>query len=144
MARPYEAEQHLHHYGKAPSPVCWSLLGYSSGFVSACLGKEIYFREKRCLGEGAKHCVAIGRDAESWGKDLDVIRGDFQAAAVGQEVERLHEAVSKRIKELDRRERLLERRERELNLLRERINRHAAAKHFIAGSQAMQKVTPKD
>jgi DNA-binding NtrC family response regulator len=136
----YEAEQHLHHYGKSSSPVCWSLLGYSSGFVSACLGKEIYFREQRCLGQGAKHCVAVGRDAESWGKDLDVIRGDFQAAAVGQEVERLHEAVSKRIKELDRRERLLERRERELNLLRERINRHAAAKHFIAGSQAMQDV----
>ena len=45
---------------------------------------------------------------------------------------------SKRLKELDRRERLLERRERELNLLRERINRHAASKHFIAGSQVMQ------
>ena len=47
---------------------------------------------------------------------------------------------STRLKELDRRERLLERRERELNLLRERVNRHAASKHFIAGSQAMQDV----
>ena len=136
----YEAEQHLHHYGKSPSPVCWSLLGYSSGFVSACLGKEIYFRESQCLGQGAKHCVAIGRDAESWGADLEKIRADFQAATVGPEVERLHEAVSKRAKELDRRERLLERRERELNLLRERINRHAASKNFIAGSQAMKDV----
>ena len=35
---------------------------------------------------------------------------------------------------------MLERRERELNLVRERINRHAAAKHFVAGSQAMQDV----
>jgi len=136
----YEAEQHLHHYGKSSSPVCWSLLGYSSGFVSACLGKEIYFRETQCLGQRAKHCVAIGRDAESWGADLEKIRGDFQAATVGPEVERLHEAVSKRAKELDRRERLLERRERELNLLRERINRHAASKNFIAGSQAMKDV----
>ena len=136
----YEAEQHLHHYGKSSSPVCWSLLGYSSGFVSACLGKEIYFRETECLGQGAKHCVAIGRDAESWGADLEGIRADFQAATVGPEVERLHEAVSKRAKELDRRERLLERRERELNLLRERINRHAASKNFIAGSQAMKDV----
>src|SRR6188508_515172 len=126
----YEAEQHLHHYGKSSSPVCWSLLGYSSGFASACLGKEVYFREGQCLGQGAKHCVAIGRDAESWGADLEQIRGDFQAATVGPEVERLHEAVSKRAKELDRRERLLERRERELNLLRERINRHAASKNF--------------
>jgi transcriptional regulator with PAS, ATPase and Fis domain len=84
--------------------------------------------------------VAIGRDAESWGADLEAIRADFQAATVGHEVERLHEAVSKRLKELDRRERLLERRERELNLLRERVNRHAAAKHFVAGSRAMQDV----
>jgi DNA-binding NtrC family response regulator len=136
----YEAEQHLHHYGKSSSPVCWSLLGYSSGFASACLGKEVYFRESQCLGQGAKHCVAIGRDAESWGADLEQIRGDFQAATVGPEVERLREAVSTRAKELDRRERLLERRERELNLLRERINRHAASKHFIAGSQAMKAV----
>jgi DNA-binding NtrC family response regulator len=136
----YVAEQHLHHYGKSPSPVCWSLVGYSSGFVSACIGKEIYFREKECLAQGGKQCVGIGRDAESWGADLDVIRADFQAASLGHEVEQLHEAVGKRLKELDRRERLLERRERELNLLRERVNRHAAAKHFIAGSQAMQDV----
>ena len=136
----YVAEQHVHHYGKASSPVCWSLVGYASGFASACMGKEIYFRETSCLGQGAKHCVAIGRDAESWGADLDLIRADFQAASVGHEVERLHEAVSKRVKELDRREQLLERRERELNLLRDRINRHAAAKHFIAGSQTMQDV----
>ena len=121
----YVAEQHLHHYGNTKSPVCWSLVGYASGFVSACLGKEVYFRETSCAAQGARYCVAIGRDAESWGPDLGAIRGDFQAATVGHEVERLHEAVSKRLKELDRRERLLERRERELNLLRERVNRHA-------------------
>jgi transcriptional regulator with AAA-type ATPase domain len=136
----YVAEQHVHHYGKSAAPVCWSLVGYASGFVSACLGKEIYFREVSCAAQGAKHCVAIGRDAESWGAELETIRADFQAAIVGHEVERLHEAVSKRLKELDRRERLLERRERELNLLRARVNRHAEARHFVAGSQAMQDV----
>jgi transcriptional regulator with PAS, ATPase and Fis domain len=93
-----------------------------------------------CAAQGAKHCVAIGRDAESWGGEIETIRADFQAAIVGHEVERLHEAVSKRLKELDRRERLLERRERELNLLRARVNRHAEARHFVAGSQAMQDV----
>jgi DNA-binding NtrC family response regulator len=136
----YEAEQHLHHYGKSTAPVCWSLVGYSSGFASACIGTEIYFREQRCLGQGAGHCIATGRDAESWGADIETIRADFQAADVGQEVERLREAVGRRLKELDRRERLLERRERELNLLRDRVKRHAAAKHFVAGSQAMQDV----
>ena len=136
----YEAEQHVHHYGKSTSPVCWSLAGYASGFVSACLGKEIYFRETACLGTGASHCKAIGRDANSWGQELDAIRTDFQAADLGHEVERLRDAVARRLKDLDRRERLLDRRERELNLLRDRVNKHAAAKHFIAGSPAMQEV----
>ena len=44
------------------------------------------------------------------------------------------------LQELERRERHLAKRERELNLLRERVARHAAAKHFIAGSAAMQDV----
>jgi DNA-binding NtrC family response regulator len=136
----YVAEQHVHHYGKTSAPVCWSLVGYASGFASACLGQEVYFRELSCIAKGDKHCVAVGRNAEGWGGDLEAIRADFQAATVGHEVERLHEAVSKRAKELDKRERLLERRERELNLLRDRIDRHAAAKNFIARSQAMRDV----
>jgi DNA-binding NtrC family response regulator len=136
----YEAEQHVHHYGRSASPVCWSLVGYSSGYVSACLGKEVYFRETSCVGQGAKLCSAVGRDAESWGEDIHAIREDFQAADLGQEVERLRDAVGRRLKELDRRERLLERRERELNLLRDRVNRHAASKKFIANSAQMQEV----
>ncbi len=136
----FEAEQHLHHYGKGPAPVCWSLVGYSSGFVSACLGREVYFREQACAGQGQKQCTAIGRDAKSWGADIEQIRADFHAADVGDEVERVRQAVSARLKELNRRERLLERRERELNLLRDRINRHASSRQFVAGSQAMQDV----
>ncbi|HXE81345.1 MAG TPA: sigma 54-interacting transcriptional regulator [Vicinamibacterales bacterium] len=136
----YEAEQHLHHYGRTNAPVCWSLAGYSSGFASACLGREIYFRETECMGQGRARCLAVGRDAESWGSEIEAIRADFQAANLEQEIERLREAVGRRLKELDRRERLLERRERELNVLRERINRHAAARHFVARSPAMQDV----
>ena len=136
----YEAEQHVHHYGKSSGAVCWSLVGYSSGFASACLEREIYFREAGCAAQGQRHCSAIGRDADSWGAERESIRADFQAGSLGREVERLRDAVSKRLKELDRRERLLERRERELNLLRERVNRHATAKHFVAASAAMQNV----
>jgi DNA-binding NtrC family response regulator len=136
----YVAEQHVHHYGKTSSPVCWSLVGYASGFASACLGKEIYFRETSCIAHGAKHCAAIGLDADSWGPESESIRSDFQATNLGLELERLREAVGTRRKELDRRERLLERRERELNLLRARVNRQAAAKHFVARSPAIQEV----
>ncbi len=136
----YEAEQHVHHYGQSELPVCWSLIGYTSGYVSACMGQEVYFRETACLGQGARSCRVVGRDAQSWGDDLAAMRDDFQGVDLGHEVERLRDAVAKRAKELERRERLLDRRERELNLLLERANRHAAAKRFIARSAAMQEV----
>jgi transcriptional regulator with PAS, ATPase and Fis domain len=136
----YVAEQHLHHHGKSSAPVCWSLVGYASGYVSACLGQEIYFRENECLAQGATKCSVVGRDARSWGDALEELRFDFQVADLGREVERLGEAVHRRLQEVNRRERLVDRRERELNLLRERVARHAASKRFIAGSAAMQEV----
>lgn len=136
----YVAEQHLHHYGKTNAPVCWSLVGYASGYASACFGHEIYFRERECLAQGATRCTVVGKDADSWGDDIEVLREDFQGGSLGREVERLREAVHRRLQELGRRERLVAKRERELNLLRERVARHAASKQFVAGSAVMQDV----
>lgn len=136
----YVAEQHVYHYGKSDAPVCWSLVGYASGYVSACLAQEIYFRETECLGQGAPKCSVVGKDAENWGEALEAFRFDFQGADVRREVEHLREVVHRGLKDLERRERLVAKRERELNLLRERVASHAAAKHFIAGSAAMQDV----
>jgi len=136
----YVAEQHVHHYGTCEVPVCWSLIGYASGYASACLGQEIYFRELACLAQGAKACTAVGKDAQSWGDALEGLRRDFQGDGLGHEVERLREAVHRQRQELDRRERHVAKRERELNLLRERVARQAAARHFVAGSAAMQEV----
>ena len=136
----YVAEQHVHHYGKTDTPVCWSLVGYASGYASACLGREIFFRESECLAQGATMCKVLGKDADSWGDELPVLRADFQTESLGPEVERLRDVIHGRVQELERRERLVEKRERELNLLRERVARHTASKHFIAGSTVMQDV----
>jgi DNA-binding NtrC family response regulator len=136
----YVAEQHVHHYGKSAAPVCWSLEGYTSGYVSACLGQEIYFRETACLAQGAATCTVVGKDAASWGDTLEALRADYHSEDLGQQVERIRESVHQRLQELERRERLVAKRERELNLLLERVAREAASKHFIAGSAAMQEV----
>ena len=136
----YVAEQHLHHYGKSVSPVCWSLVGYASGYASACFGKEIYFRETECIAQGAAHCSVVGRDAESWAADLEELRLDYQGTDLAQELEKLRGAAHERLKDLERREQVVATRERELNLLRERVAHVAATKNFIAGSAAMQEV----
>jgi transcriptional regulator with PAS, ATPase and Fis domain len=136
----YVAEQHVLHYGKAERPVCWSLTGYASGFASACFEREIYFQEISCLGQGKKVCSVVGKDAASWGGEVEVLRRDFHSEDLGREVERLQSAVRKQMQDLTKRERRLEHRERELDVLRERIARHTESKHFIARSAAMQEV----
>ncbi len=136
----YEAEQHLHHYGRNDLPVCWSLVGYAGGYASACLGQEIYYRETQCLGAGATHCTLIGRDAAGWGDDLDGLRFDFQGADLAAEVERLRTAVHRQRQELAKRERLLASRARELDTLRERVTRHARSQRFVLASAAMRDV----
>ena len=136
----YEAEQHRHHCGVSDTPVCWTLVGYASGYASACLGREVFFRETRCAGAGADECLIVGKDAEGWGDDLPAVRADFRGIELGAEVERLRSAARRQLHELARRERRVARRERELGMLRERIAAHAASSRFILRSPAMQEV----
>jgi two-component system response regulator HydG len=65
----YEAEQHLLHFGRSDSPVCWTICGLTSGYVSRTTGKEIYVLEDRCLGDGHAACHLLGRTREEWGDD---------------------------------------------------------------------------
>jgi len=136
----YEAEQHVFHYGHGPDAVCWTLIGYVSGYASACLGREVFFVESGCLGQGAKHCSLVGKDAPRWGERLATLRRDFAGIDLAKEVERGRADVHRRLRELARRERQLARREREVDALRERLARSAAARHFVAQSPAMREV----
>jgi two-component system, NtrC family, response regulator HydG len=65
----YEAEQHLLHFGRADVPVCWTLCGLTSGYISRSEGKEIYVLEDRCMGRGDAACHLLGRTREQWGDE---------------------------------------------------------------------------
>jgi DNA-binding NtrC family response regulator len=136
----YVAEQHIQHYGKGSNPVCWSLVGYASGYASACLGQEVYYLETACLSQGERHCSVIGKDAARWGELLESMRLDFQSADLGKEVERLQAVVHGQMQEVARRERRVARRERELDVLLERVAQAAASKQFVAQTAAMRDV----
>jgi DNA-binding NtrC family response regulator len=65
----YEAEQHLLHFGRSDSAVCWTICGLMSGYLSHTAGKEIYVLEDRCLGVGHAACHLLGRTREEWGEE---------------------------------------------------------------------------
>jgi DNA-binding NtrC family response regulator len=65
----YEAEQHLLHFGRSDAPMCWTICGLTSGYLSRTAGKEIYVLEDRCMGKGDAACHLFGRTREEWGDE---------------------------------------------------------------------------
>jgi two-component system, NtrC family, response regulator HydG len=65
----YEAEQHLLHFGRSNSPVCWTICGLTSGYLSRTSGEEIYVLEDRCMSKGDAACHLLGRTRLEWGDE---------------------------------------------------------------------------
>ncbi|WP_438017790.1 sigma-54-dependent Fis family transcriptional regulator [Sorangium sp. So ce315] len=126
----YEAEQHLLHLGRAEAPVCWTLAGFASGYLSCVEGRDLYVIERRCLGRGDASCVFAGRTAEAWGADLEPHLPFFEAHRLDASLRRAAEALG--------------RAERRLKTRAEALSRAAAAAAdaggLVAASPAMRRV----
>ncbi len=62
----YEAEQHLLHFGVADEPVCWTLTGFASGYLTVAHGRPIRVIEETCVGKGDAVCRMAGEPEEAW------------------------------------------------------------------------------
>ncbi len=62
----WEQEVHTREFGQSDEPVCWSQIGYASGYTSAFMGRFILFKEVECVGAGHNHCRIIGKPLEDW------------------------------------------------------------------------------
>jgi hypothetical protein len=67
----YEASQHLLQVGQADEPVCWTLTGFASGYLSLANGREVYCIEDRCRGKGDPVCHLVGKFREDWGPEIE-------------------------------------------------------------------------
>ncbi|WP_257309812.1 sigma-54-dependent Fis family transcriptional regulator [Geothrix fuzhouensis] len=74
----YEAEQHVLHFGRADAPICWTICGLISGYISRTTGKDIYVLEDRCVGKGDAACHLFGRTREEWGQARAAEIGYFE------------------------------------------------------------------
>lgn len=66
-----EAEQHIRNFGLSTTPVCYTLTGYASGYVSRLVGDEVFFKEHQCEGAGDHCCVWEGRLLSEWKEEAD-------------------------------------------------------------------------
>jgi hypothetical protein len=65
----YEAEQYLQFNEQAQEPVCWTLMGYASGWSTAFWEKPILTVEPVCVGKGDDHCEWLLKPVQEWGAE---------------------------------------------------------------------------
>jgi DNA-binding NtrC family response regulator len=98
----YEAEQHLLHFGRADSPMCWTICGLASGYISHITRKEIYVLEDRCLGKGDAACHLLGRTREEWGDERAEELRFFEAKRLGECLDVSLQRVTETLKAAER------------------------------------------
>ncbi|MBI5543747.1 MAG: sigma 54-interacting transcriptional regulator, partial [Deltaproteobacteria bacterium] len=125
----YEADQHLLHMGQADQPVCWTLTGFASGYLSFCHGREIICIEERCRGKGDAVCHTVGRERVHWGSAIEEHLPYYRKESLDQTLIHVTE-------ELKRVEQTLRAKRRALGDTAQAI--HASG--LIAQSKAMQRV----
>jgi hypothetical protein len=64
----FEAEQHLAFNEVARQPVCWTLMGYASGWCTAFFGWPLLAIEPFCAGKGNPHCEWMIKPPDQWGR----------------------------------------------------------------------------
>lgn len=67
----YEAEEHIKRYGYSNEPVCHTLTGYASGYLSNILGKKVIAKEVKCQAMGHEHCQVLCRTVEEWDGEIE-------------------------------------------------------------------------
>lgn len=66
----YEAEEHLSQIGDSTCPVCYTLTGYASGYLTEVIGEQVIFKEVSCRAAGGSECIAIGKNQFLWGDEI--------------------------------------------------------------------------
>ncbi len=125
----YEAQEHLVHVGASDEPVCWTLCGFASGYLSCCHGRDIYCLEEKCQAMGDAYCLMAGRPPEEWDETVKAQLGFFNRECLDEALRRVTDLLKLT-------ERRLTARRRELA----RVEVQERQTGIVAQSEAMQKV----
>ena len=129
----HETEQHQRHLGSATEPVCWTLVGYASGYFSACLGDEVYFIETECCAIGHAACRIMGKSRADWGKQLEPYLDYFKASSVQDKITQLEQALRQQ-------RQVATRHKRETERWKTLVQRIRGAEAPVAKSRAMRDI----
>ena len=90
----YEADVHLEQFGVHTEAVCWTQIGYASGYTSEIVGRFILYREPECCGMGDRHCRNVGKPIEEWDGDVEEDLKYFNPDHIADQLLKLQEEVA--------------------------------------------------
>ncbi|WP_169728529.1 XylR N-terminal domain-containing protein [Salibacterium aidingense] len=97
----YEAKQHLHYFSTHNEAVCYYLVGYASGYTSACMGKSIFFKEIKCKGKGDDYCSYVGKTLEEWGEEIQEELFYFEDDDMSGELDKMYQKLEQQKERLE-------------------------------------------
>lgn len=89
----FEADVFKSEFGTSSEPVCWTQIGYATGYTSQFLGRPVIFKEISCAGCGDASCRVEGKPAEAW-EDSEEILGYYQPDRIADQLLELQSQVS--------------------------------------------------
>jgi sugar diacid utilization regulator/predicted hydrocarbon binding protein len=89
----FEANEHLKHHGVSEHPVCHTLTGYASGYMSTVCKKSVIVKETSCIGKGDPECCFEARLQEDWGSGIHQELAFYQDTNIIDELEYTYEQL---------------------------------------------------
>ena len=89
----YEAEEHVRQFGFSDTPVCFTLIGYASGYLSRICNQMVIFKERSCQAEGNHECNWVGKSLDYWEGEVDHELQFYQESPIVKELEMTYEKL---------------------------------------------------
>ncbi|WML39143.1 V4R domain-containing protein [Neobacillus sp. OS1-2] len=89
----FEANEHLKHHGTSDIPVCHTLTGYASGYMTTVCKKGVIVKEISCIAKGDAECCFEARLLEDWGSEIHEEQKFYNEANIIEELEYTYEQL---------------------------------------------------
>ncbi len=89
----YEAAQHVKLHGISKVPVCHTLTGYASGYMSTVSGQSLLAKELTCVGKGDSACSWEVKPQKEWKSGLQDDLDSYNEMPIVKELEYTYEQL---------------------------------------------------
>lgn len=89
----YEVADHVEQFGISQTPVCYTLVGYASGYLSEVCNQTVIIKELTCQAQGHGTCRWVGKSLDLWKGEVDEELQFYQDVPIVKELEMTYEKL---------------------------------------------------